>query len=67
MKKLEQGLYELGGFLIERNNYYGGVTGEALQIGWEIRTLDNQPIELDQFETLRDAKQYILDYGYSIK
>ena len=60
MKRLEHGLYEIGGFLIERNNYYGGATGEALQIGWEIRTLDNQPIDLDQFETLRDAKEFIL-------
>jgi hypothetical protein len=67
MKRLEHGLYEMGGFLIERNNYYGGSTGEALQIGWEIRTLDNQPIDLDQFETLRAAKQYVLKHGYSIK
>ena len=67
MKRLEHGLYEIGGFLIERNNYYGGVTGEALQIGWEIRTLDNQSINLEQFETLRDAKQYVLDHGHSIK
>lgn len=67
MKKLNQGLYEIGGFLVERNNYYGGATGEALQVGWEIRTLDNQPIDLEQFETLRAAKQYVLDHGHSIK
>jgi hypothetical protein len=68
MKKLEDGLYEFGDFLIERNNYYGGATGEALKVCWEVQNSKGWAVrDLDAFPTLRAAKKYILNYGHELK
>jgi len=68
MKKLEDGLYNLNGFLIERNTYYGGATGTALKVCWEVQNSKGWAVrDLDAFPTLKSAKNYILKYAHELK
>ena len=68
MKKLENGLYEFNGFYIERERIYGGATGEALKVAWEIKNSKGWAVrDLDVFPTLKAAKKYITKYGHELK
>ena len=64
VKRLDYGTYQINDFIVERVDEYND--NETLVIRWELRDLNDNWLGLDSYETLREAKQAIINKWVTI-
>ena len=63
MKKIEAGIYEMRGITINRIDEYN--ERDTLVIRWELQK-GGDWVEMDSFETLREAKEYVMQKWHTL-
>jgi len=63
MKKIEAGIYEMRGITINRIDEYN--ERDTLVIRWELQK-EGDWVEMDSFETLREAKEYVMQKWHTL-